>query len=219
MLRGEKVGLRARRDSDVPILHAELHDDVVVRSRASSRPWRPIPSGAAASPYAMGEPTDDAAIFTVVRLTPDEPAADVAAGDVAAGDPAAGGVAAGGVAAGGVAAGDAGADGEVAGEALLWGIDTHNRLAHIGISLRPAMRGQGLGLDVVQVLCHYGFTVRGLHRLQIETLADNTAMLRAASRAGFVPEGRLRAAAWVLGDFVDEVVLGLLTAEWSAATQ
>ncbi|MCW2909083.1 MAG: hypothetical protein JWL68_3872, partial [Actinomycetia bacterium] len=28
MLRGEVAGLRAREDSDVPVLHAELYDDV-----------------------------------------------------------------------------------------------------------------------------------------------------------------------------------------------
>jgi RimJ/RimL family protein N-acetyltransferase len=46
--------------------------------------------------------------------------------------------------------------------------------------------------------------------LQIETLASNTAMLNAARRAGFVHEGTLSESAWVLGDYVDEVVLGLV---------
>jgi RimJ/RimL family protein N-acetyltransferase len=108
------------------------------------------------------------------------------------------------------------ADDELAGEALLWGIDLHNRTAHIGISLRPAFRGRGLGTDVVRVLCHDGLVVRGLHRLQVETLADNAAMIRAATQAGFVPEGTLRRAAWVNGNFADEVVLGLLATEWDA---
>jgi RimJ/RimL family protein N-acetyltransferase len=172
MLRGEKVGLRARRETDVPVLHAELYDDVPTRSRADSRPWRPL--GPVASPYAVGEPADDAACFSVVRL----------------------------------------ADDELAGEALLWGIDLHNRSAHLGLSLRPGLRGQGLGGDVVRVLCRYGFHIRGLHRLQLETLADNAAMLRAAGRAGFTREGTLRRAAWVSGEFVDEAILGLLASEW-----
>jgi RimJ/RimL family protein N-acetyltransferase len=63
------------------------------------------------------------------------------------------------------------------------------------------------------VLCHYGFAVRGLHRLQVDTLADNTAMIRAANQAGFVLEGTLRRAAWVNGEFLDEVILGLLAPE------
>lgn len=174
MLRGRKIGLRARQQADVPVLHAELYDDVVTRSRADSRPWSPIGVDSPASPYAVGRPTADAACFSVVEL----------------------------------------GDEELAGEALLWGIDLHNRAAHLGMSLRPAFRGRGLGTDVVRVLCHYGFTVRGLHRLQLETLSDNTAMIQAAKRCGFALEGTLRGAAWAYGKFVDEVVLGLLADRW-----
>ena len=109
------------------------------------------------------------------------------------------------------------ATGELAGEALLWAVDLHNRVAHLGISLLPAFRGKHLGTDVVRVLCRYGFAVRGLHRLQVETLADNHAMITAATRAGFVPEGTLRGAAWVDGHFADEVILGQLAGEWRPA--
>jgi len=37
MLRGDKVGLRARQEADVPLLHSELYDDVATRSRADPR--------------------------------------------------------------------------------------------------------------------------------------------------------------------------------------
>ncbi|WP_354644157.1 GNAT family N-acetyltransferase [Kitasatospora camelliae] len=104
--------------------------------------------------------------------------------------------------------------GALVGTAALWGIDNHNRSAHIGLGLLPSARGRGYGTDVVAVLCHYGFVVRGLQRLQIETLADNTAMLRSAERNGFVREGVLRSSAWVLGEFLDEVLLGLLVQDW-----
>ena len=109
------------------------------------------------------------------------------------------------------------ATGELVGEALLWGIDLHNRNAHIGISLRPTFRGKHLGTDIVRVLCRYGFAVRGLHRLQVDTLADNDAMIGAATRAGFVLEGTLRQAAWVDGSFADEVILSQLATEWRPA--
>ena len=175
MLRTGKVGLRAREEADVAVLHTELYEDIVTHMRADSRPWRPIPAGSSASPYAISEPRDDLACFSAVEL----------------------------------------ATGELAGEALLWAIDLHNRTAHLGLSLRPAFRGRGLGADLVLALCEYGFAVRGLHRLQVETLASNAAMIRAASRAGFVQEGRLRRAAWVDGEFADEVILGLLASEWA----
>jgi len=106
------------------------------------------------------------------------------------------------------------ASGELAGEALLWGIDLHNRSAHLGISLRPAFRGRGLGADAVRVLCRYGFAIRGLHRLQLETLADNHAMIAIAGQAGFTREGLTRGSDWVNGNFEDCVIFGLLATEF-----
>ncbi|MEV0192532.1 GNAT family protein [Kitasatospora purpeofusca] len=177
MLRGEKIGLRARHEDDIPVLLAELHDDVATSSRAESAPWRPIPPGSKESRVSLDRTDDTVASFSVVDL-------------------------------------DGGA---LLGSASLWGIDSHNRLAHLGLGLRPSARGRGYGSEVVAVLCHYGFVVRGLRRLQIETLEDNAAMLRAAEGNGFVREGVLRSSAWVMGDFLDEVLLGLLVEEWKAA--
>jgi RimJ/RimL family protein N-acetyltransferase len=104
--------------------------------------------------------------------------------------------------------------GELAGEAVVSAIDLHNRHAEIGLVLRPAFRGRHLGTDIVRVLCRYGFAIRGLHRLQISTLADNYAMIGAATRAGFVPEGTMRDAGWVNGSFADGVILSQLITEW-----
>lgn len=178
MLMGTKIALRAREDDDVPILHAELYEDVPTRSRGSMRPWRPISAGSLDSPYRVSSPDDEYLPFSVVEL----------------------------------------AGGELAGEASLWGLDAHNRSAHIGLGLRPSFRGQGLGTDVVAVLCEYGFTVRGMHRLQIDTLADNGAMIRAATSNGFTLDGTLRGAAWADGGFLDEVLYGLLVDDWRAAS-
>jgi RimJ/RimL family protein N-acetyltransferase len=173
MLLGQKAGLRARREADVAVLHAQLHDDVAGWSRGDSRPWRPVPVGS--SPFAEGDPGEGHARFSVVRL----------------------------------------ADDELAGSALLWGIDRHHRSAHVGLALLPSARGQGLGTDVVGILCHYAFRVLGLHRLQIETLADNVAMARAATANGFVEEGTLSGSTWVSGSFLDDVIYGLLAENWT----
>jgi len=109
------------------------------------------------------------------------------------------------------------ATGELAGEAVMFETDLHNRNAHIGLALRPAYRGRHLGTDLVRVLCRYGFEIRGLHRLQVDTLTDNDAMIGAAQRAGFVTEGVLRQVGWVNGAFADAVVLGQLATEWRPA--
>ncbi|MEE1760218.1 MULTISPECIES: GNAT family N-acetyltransferase [unclassified Streptomyces] len=174
MLRGAKVGLRARHEEDIPILVAELYNDVVNAARSEGRPWRPLaPDSKDARPVDDGT-AQDRVPFSVVESE----------------------------------------GGTLLGTAALWGIDTHHRTAHIGLGLLPAARGKGYGTDVVAVLCHYGFVVRGLNRLQIETLSDNAAMLGAAERNGFVREGVLRSSAWVMGEFLDEVVLGLLAQDW-----
>jgi RimJ/RimL family protein N-acetyltransferase len=108
------------------------------------------------------------------------------------------------------------ADDVLVGSALIWGIDAHNRTAHLGVALLPAVQGRGLGTDAVNVLCRYGFVVRSLRRLQLETLADNHAMIGSATRAGFTLEGTLRGAAWVEGEILDEVIYGLLAEDWPA---
>jgi RimJ/RimL family protein N-acetyltransferase len=109
------------------------------------------------------------------------------------------------------------ATGELAGEAVMFEIDLHNRNARIGLALRPAFRGRRLGTDLVRVLCRYGFEIRGLHRLQVDTLTGNDAMIGAATRAGFVTEGVLRQVGWVNGGFADGLVLSQLATEWRPA--
>ncbi|GHC77393.1 GNAT family N-acetyltransferase [Streptomyces flavofungini] len=179
MLKGGKVGLRARHEDDIPILETGLHDDVVVYSRSNVLPWRPITPGSKDSQFAVDDKRDRHAPFSVVALD----------------------------------------GGELIGSAGLWNIDTHNRSAHIGVGLLPSARGKGYSTDTVAALCHYGFVVRGLWRLQIETLSDNAAMLRSAERNGFVREGVLRSSAWVMGEFLDEVLLGLLVQDWKPDSQ
>ncbi|WP_030680030.1 GNAT family N-acetyltransferase [Streptomyces rimosus] len=174
MLRGDKIGLRARHEDDIPILRTELYDDVVNSARAEGGPWRPITPGSKDPRLVVDDKDQGHVPFSVVELD----------------------------------------GGTLIGTATLWDIDNHNRSAHIGLGLLPACRGKGYGTDVVAALCHYGFVVRGLQRLQIETLSDNTAMLRSAERNGFVREGVLRSSAWVMGEFLDEVLLGLLVQDW-----
>jgi len=177
MLRGELTLLRARRDDDARILHADLYEDPEAWVRSDTRPWVPVPFGPG-SPHWPGEEAPaatDPAVFAVAEL----------------------------------------ATGELAGEAMLWGIDLHNRCAHIGISLRPAFRGRGLGADTVRALCRYGFALRGLHRLQLETLTDNHAMIAVAVRLGFTREGTIRGSSWVNGGFTDDVIFGLLAEEFN----
>jgi RimJ/RimL family protein N-acetyltransferase len=173
MFRGETVELRSRIESDVPVLHAELYDDVATRMRGDSRPWLPLAVDSPHSPFRIGDPREDVAFFSVVER----------------------------------------ASSELAGEALVYAIDGHNRTGHVGLALRPAFRGRGLAGETLALLCRYGFDVRGLNRLQLETLSDNEPMIKAALGVGFLEEGRLRSSRSIGGRFADEVVFGCLASE------
>jgi RimJ/RimL family protein N-acetyltransferase len=170
MLRGRKVGLRARIESDVAVLQGELYNDVPTFSRGAQRAWQPISPDQPGGPYSVIDADPRNALFSIVTIDDDE----------------------------------------LAGECGLWGIDPHNRSAELGLALLPNARGGGLAADVVLTLCAYGFETRGLHRLQIETLIDNTAMRATAVRAGFTEEGVRRQAVWANGGFLDSVLYGRL---------
>lgn len=104
------------------------------------------------------------------------------------------------------------------GYATMWGLDLHNRVAHLGLGIVPDERGGGLGRQVVGLLCDYAFAHRDLHRVQLETLGANTAMQAVAVACGFTREGVRREVAFVGGTRDDEVVYGLLRSEWAART-
>jgi RimJ/RimL family protein N-acetyltransferase len=107
------------------------------------------------------------------------------------------------------------ADGMFVGYASVWGFNDFNRYAHLGITIAEAVRGQGYGRDVVSLLCRYGFRMRNLRRLEMETLASNTAMRRTAEACGFVQEGVQRGRDYDGNGYADLVLYGLLRSEWS----
>jgi RimJ/RimL family protein N-acetyltransferase len=106
------------------------------------------------------------------------------------------------------------ADGTFLGRAGLWGINAFNRYGHLGISLVPEARGQGYGTEVIRLLCRYGFRNRNLRRLELETLASNTAMRRTAEACGFTHEGTQREREYDGDGFADFVLYGLLRRDW-----
>jgi len=104
--------------------------------------------------------------------------------------------------------------GPALGQATLHRMDSAHGSAEVGLALVRDARGRGVGGDALRVLCDLAFRVRGLRRLQVQTLAGNAPMLAVARGCGFVEEGRRREAEFYDGQHVDVVVLGLLAREW-----
>jgi RimJ/RimL family protein N-acetyltransferase len=106
------------------------------------------------------------------------------------------------------------ADGELVGRCGMFEFDHLARHATIGITIGMPHRGRGYGRDAVRVLLDYGFRVRNLHRVRLDTVSTNEAGRRAYLAAGFVEEGRQREHAWVDNRYVDLVLMGILRSEW-----
>jgi RimJ/RimL family protein N-acetyltransferase len=107
------------------------------------------------------------------------------------------------------------ADPVLVGHVSLFGVRPKDGCATLGIGLGREFVGQGYGSDAVRVMVSYGFREMGLHRVQLEVSAFNTAGLRAYARAGFTEEGRRREAIYHGGQWYDDVLMGILRAEWS----
>lgn len=98
----------------------------------------------------------------------------------------------------------------------LWGARPKERSATLGIGLGREHVGRGYGTDATRVMVDYAFREMGLHRIQLVAAEFNAAGIRAYRKAGFVEEGRHRAACWHDGSWYDEVLMSILDHEWAA---
>ncbi len=65
-------------------------------------------------------------------------------------------------------------------------------VAEIGLLLRRAAQGRGLGHKALALVDDFAFSTLGLHRLYADVDADNAASLALFERAGYLREGLLR---------------------------
>ena len=108
-------------------------------------------------------------------------------------------------------------DGRAVGRTSLFAEDTLARHAEVGIGLLPDARGQGIGTEALRRTVEFAFVRRNLRRVHLIAIGSNVAGLRSYRKVGFVEEGRRREHCWVRGEYVDEVLMGLLRSEWQAS--
>jgi RimJ/RimL family protein N-acetyltransferase len=96
------------------------------------------------------------------------------------------------------------------------GVNLHdNRMqAEIGYTLAPGWQGHGYATEAVQAVLEHLFRVRGLHRVSAECDARNSASVRVLERTGFQREGLLRQHTWIKGEWTDDLLYGLLEADF-----
>lgn len=82
--------------------------------------------------------------------------------------------------------------------------------AEASIWLAPGARGAGRGVEALRLLTDWAMRALALQRLQLTTMADNSAMIHSAERAGYALEGVLRSYTFERGRAVDNAMLAVV---------
>jgi RimJ/RimL family protein N-acetyltransferase len=84
------------------------------------------------------------------------------------------------------------ASGEFLGCVMAFGIEADAQTGELGYMVAPAARGRGVATTALRLLTEWGFSERGLLRLELMISVSNDASKVVAERAGYVREGVLR---------------------------
>lgn len=110
------------------------------------------------------------------------------------------------------------AAGELIGHIRLDRVDLGDRRASLAIGIEdPALLGKGFGTQAISLVQGFAFNSLKLHRLSVRVVSYNHRAIRAYEKCGFVVEGREREAAFVDGEWFDDVMMGILDREYDNA--
>lgn len=101
------------------------------------------------------------------------------------------------------------------GDVELGDILPHYRVAMIGIGIgEQEYWGGGYGTDALLLIMEYAFNWLDYRKVWLSTMESNVRMQRAAEKAGFHEEARRRCFWLADGQWMDDVVYGVLQEEW-----
>lgn len=90
-------------------------------------------------------------------------------------------------------------------------IDPNHRLADIGILIgEKDCWGKGYASEAISLIVAYAFNTLDLHKVTAGCYAPNKGAIRAFKRVGFHQEGVRKAHCFFEGEYVDDVLLGLV---------
>ena len=109
------------------------------------------------------------------------------------------------------------AEGELAGEIRLDGLDRRDRRARLAIGLlHERYLGRGIGRRAVELALDHAFGLLGLHRVDLRVLSYNLRAIRCYQACGFIREGVERESALVGEAWHDDWIMAILEHEFRA---
>lgn len=90
------------------------------------------------------------------------------------------------------------------------------RQVELGITLAPAAQRQGFAAEAMGALLDYLFTRTETHRVCCSVDPRNQSCLRLLEKLGLRREGHLVESLCIKGEWVDDVVFGVLRQEWKS---
>ncbi|MFJ8311155.1 MULTISPECIES: GNAT family N-acetyltransferase [unclassified Streptomyces] len=109
------------------------------------------------------------------------------------------------------------ADGTLVGGVLFRIFDTGQGNCEVGCWLEESAVGRGLITRAIRVLIDWAVDVRGMHRVEWVTSAENTASINVAKRLGMVRDGVLRESYPYRGVRHDSEIWSVLADDWRTA--
>jgi len=107
-------------------------------------------------------------------------------------------------------------DGQLIGNLGLHDLDWKERCAVLGIVIgEKDYWGKGYGTDAVHTALWFAFEHMNLHRIQLSVYAYNKRAVRCYEKSGFRHEGRMRSKHFFSGEYHDELIMGILRAEFA----
>lgn len=92
-------------------------------------------------------------------------------------------------------------------------IDWQNRKAEAGWDIYKEYRGHGFGKKIVKAGVDYAFKMLNLRRLDAQILCTNEASIKCAKYAGFMLEGLQKQAIIKNGEYIDNLLFGVMNAK------
>lgn len=108
--------------------------------------------------------------------------------------------------------------GKLIGDIGLHFLDADGHQVEVGITISPERQKLGLASEALATVLEYLFVALKNHRVVASIDRDNQASKGMLQKVGFRQEGHHVQSLLIDGEWVDDVVFGLLASEWEART-